>query len=78
MATVYPRVPNPSVAITDPQTGLMTKDWYTYLASLHLALTTVDGSTLLQDFVDDAAATAGGIPRGGLYRTGSIIKIRVT
>ncbi len=32
----------------------------------------------LQDFADDAAAAAGGIPVGGLYRTGSIVKIRVS
>lgn len=29
------------------------------------------------DFVDDTAATAGGVPVGGVYRTGSALKIRV-
>lgn len=31
----------------------------------------------LQAFADDAAAEAGGVPVGGLYRTASAIKIRV-
>jgi len=31
----------------------------------------------LQDFADDTAADAGGVPVGGLYRTGSVIKVRV-
>lgn len=29
------------------------------------------------NFADDAAAALGGVPIGGLYRTGSFIKIRV-
>src|SRR5690606_35060706 len=32
----------------------------------------------LQDFADDSAAASGGIDVGGLYRTGSIVKIRVS
>lgn len=32
----------------------------------------------LSDYADDAAASAGGVPIKGLYRTGSIVKIRVT
>lgn len=31
----------------------------------------------LQDFADDAAAAVGGIPVNGLYRTASVVKIRV-
>jgi hypothetical protein len=31
----------------------------------------------LEDFADDAAAQAGGIPIGGLYRNGSVVMIRV-
>lgn len=31
----------------------------------------------LQEFADDTAASGGGIPVGGLYRTGSVVKIRV-
>lgn len=32
----------------------------------------------LQEFADDAAATTGGIAVNGLYRTGSVVKIRVS
>lgn len=30
------------------------------------------------DFADDAAAATGGVPVGGIYRTGSVLKCRVT
>lgn len=30
------------------------------------------------DYVDDAAAATGGVPVGGVYRTGSVLKIRVS
>lgn len=32
----------------------------------------------LGNFADDTAAAAGGIPVGGLYRTASAVKVRVT
>ncbi len=32
----------------------------------------------LGDYADDAAASAGGIPVTGIYRTGSTLKVRVT
>jgi hypothetical protein len=32
----------------------------------------------LQDFADDTAAAAGGVEIGGLYRTGSTVKVRVS
>lgn len=32
----------------------------------------------LGDFADDTAAAAGGVPVTGLYRTGSVVKVRVT
>lgn len=31
----------------------------------------------LGDYVDDAAAAAGGVPVGGIYRTGSALKVRI-
>lgn len=37
----------------------------------------VKGFNVLADYVDDSAASAGGIPVGGLYRTGSVVKVRV-
>jgi len=30
------------------------------------------------DFANDAAAATGGVPIGGIYRTGSALKVRVT
>lgn len=41
----------------------------------HLILSRVSSSL---DFVDDAAANAGGVPLGGLYRSGSLIRIRLS
>lgn len=37
-----------------------------------------DGSitAVLRNYVDDAAAAAGGIPVGGMYRTGATVKCR--
>jgi hypothetical protein len=32
----------------------------------------------LGDFADDAAAATGGVPVGGVYRTGSALKVRVS
>lgn len=32
----------------------------------------------LSNFADDAAAAVGGVPVNGLYRTGSVVKIRVS
>ena len=71
MATVR-RVPISSVPITDPadRTGLVTKDWYDYLAGLNI--------TNLKNFANDAAAAAGGVPVGGFYRNGSVVQVRVT
>jgi hypothetical protein len=45
---------------------------------------TIDGYTILSnvssslDFVDDSAASLGGVPLGGLYRSGSFVLIRLT
>jgi hypothetical protein len=32
----------------------------------------------LGNYADDTAAAAGGVPLNGVYRTGSVVKIRVT
>jgi hypothetical protein len=32
----------------------------------------------LSDYADDTAAAAGGVPLNGVYRTGSVVKVRVT
>lgn len=41
----------------------------------HFILSRVSSSL---DFVDDAAASTGGVPLGGLYRSGSLIRIRLS
>lgn len=41
------------------------------------ALTEVSGANVLGNYADDAAAAVGGVAVGELYRTGSIVKVRV-
>lgn len=38
---------------------------------------TKENGALLDNFVNDAAAKAGGVPVGGLYRNGSVVMVRV-
>jgi len=52
------------LALPDEGTVATTDDIKDYIASAH-------------DFADDAAAAAGGVPVGGIYRTGSALKVRV-
>lgn len=55
------------------------KDWARLVAGAvnSLARAQVDFAAL-QDFADDTAAAAGGIAVGSLYRTGSVVKVRVS
>lgn len=41
------------------------------------ALETATNWAALADYVDDAAAAAGGVPVGALYRNGSVVMVRV-
>ena len=60
----------------------------TDISTLQSDVTTADGAiTALQtatdwsalvDYADDAAAAAGSVPVGSLYRTGSVLKVRVS
>lgn len=59
--------------------------WGASIASGNLRFARLSGSGRYQltpaavnDYADDTAAAAGGVPLGGLYRTGSAMKIRVT
>ena len=36
-----------------------------------------DANNNLQNYVDDAAAATGGVPVGGIYRTGNDVKVRI-
>jgi hypothetical protein len=65
------RIPPPSVPVVDLKSGLMEQNWY----DLFLAL---GQAQRLQNFVNDTQAQAGGVPLFGLYRTGSIVKVRMT
>jgi hypothetical protein len=35
-------------------------------------------TNVISDYADDAAAATGGVPVGGVYRTGSILKARIS
>jgi hypothetical protein len=71
MAGAGRRIPTPAVPVVDRNTGLMTTEWYDFLNN---AL----AGERLGDFATDAAAAAGGVPMFGLYRTGSVVKVRTT
>jgi len=45
--------------------------------AIHIA---TDGKVILSvpNFADDSAAATGGVPIGGVYRTGATVKARVT
>lgn len=61
-------------------------DWQSFANALTVSLQQydtemqifLDGLTDLKDFADDVAAAVGGVPVRGLYRTGSIVKVRVS
>jgi hypothetical protein len=41
-----------------------------------VALNTLHFSTVPTEYADDAAAATGGVPVGGVYKTGSVLKVR--
>ena len=65
------RIPTPAEILIDQQTGLMTQNWYDYFS-------TAGQPQILNDYANDAAAAAGGVPLFGLYRTGATVKVRMT
>lgn len=68
---VVNRIPPSSVVLVDTKSGIIDSYWYDFLGGLA-------GGQPLKDFASDAAASAGGVPLNGFYRTGSAVKIRVT
>lgn len=54
-------------------------DWARALVASMLATSEAPAKALdlLGDFADDAAAAAAKVPVGGLYRTGSNVKVRI-
>jgi hypothetical protein len=66
------RIPLPSVPIVgNLQTGLMEENWYDFFQNIGQAQRLVDA-------VNDTQAAAAGVPLYGLYRTSSIVKVRMT
>lgn len=53
-------------------------DWPRLVARAVNALINRTNWGALEDYADDTAAAAGGVPVGGTYRTGSIIKVRIS
>lgn len=51
------------------------REWTKFIQALLGDFNSIVGG--LQDFADDTAAEAGGVPINGLYRNGSVVMIRV-
>lgn len=59
--------------------GVMTPTWRSFWIGLIAVIGDLNFTILtLQNFANDAAAAAGGIKIGQLYRNGSVVQIRVT
>jgi hypothetical protein len=75
---------NPAASpIVEPPTGVpnpMFGRWLDYVRRVIADPTSffVSAPVALQNFANDAAAAAGGIVIGQLYRNGSVVQIRVT
>ena len=65
-------IPNSSAPVTDDK-GVVSKSWFSFFAGL----STTPSFTNIGDYVNDAAAQAGGVQIGGVYRNGSILMVRV-
>ena len=67
---------DPGNQVLGPLTGILaTVGNIETLTNKTLAAPKLSG---LGDYADDAAAAGGGVPVGGVYRTGSALKIRVS
>lgn len=71
MATALP--PPPPVNETG---SAVWQDWFFKLRQVVQGV--IGNGVIPPEYADDTAAAAGGLPVGGLYKTGSILKIRVT
>lgn len=60
-----------------PETGNR-PDWPRLVAQTVNRLINRTDWTALEDYADDTAAASGGVPVGGTYRTGSVVKVRVS
>ncbi len=68
-----------STAGSNQDPGMLSLPWVTYFGRLTSYLTGLPKSGQpLDNYVNDAAAAAGGIPLYGYYRNGSIVMQRIT
>lgn len=68
------------VPYVEASSGRPTVEFFRWVQSLFSWAGSVSGGTLAtvpDDYADDVAAAAGGVPIGGIYRTGSALKVRV-
>ncbi len=78
--TVVPPLPQQNVAEWDNARS-MTPVWRSFWISLLQVIVALNGGTALFTFgnyANDAAAAAGGVKIGQMYRNGSVVQIRVT
>lgn len=69
---------SPSPPLQQPISGDIPLQWKQYFSQLELLIIGLPKSKEpLQDFANDAAASAGGVVLYGYYRTGSTVKQRV-
>jgi len=68
----------PQAPVREPIQGNISIPWLSYFSKLagYLLGLPLSGE-LLGDYVNDAAAAAGGVPLYGYYRTASVVKQRV-
>jgi len=59
------------------ETGRFTQAWASYLQAVADRLAVLDQLAASTTYANDAAAAAGGVALGGLYRNGSIVQVRV-
>lgn len=68
--------PQFAIVSNDGRPTQMFRDYLSSLDALVTALTT-QANVVLGNFANDAAAAAGGVQVGQLYRNGSVIQVRV-
>lgn len=73
------KMPSPPIReIASQKDGLFSLPWVTYFSQLMSYLSSLPKSNeALPNYVNDAAAAAGGVPLYGFYRNGSIVMQRV-
>jgi len=69
----------PQAPIREPISGLLPVSWVSFFSQLLAYLSSIPTSgAALPNYINDAAAAAGGVPLYGFYRNGSVVMQRVT